>query len=88
MSKHELRDALTQLYAEIEKLQDEDSEVKDRLNELIKDIEEQIEGEGDELHADTLIDKLQLQIEQFETEHPRVTGILNQLMLTLSNMGI
>jgi len=27
-------------------------------------------------------------IEQFEVEHPRITGVLNDLMVTLSGMGI
>jgi hypothetical protein len=27
-------------------------------------------------------------ISQFEVEHPRITGILNDLMVALSNLGI
>ncbi|NIT59402.1 MAG: DUF4404 family protein, partial [Aliifodinibius sp.] len=33
-------------------------------------------------------DELKEAINRFETEHPRTTAILNDIMVTLSNMGI
>ena len=88
MSEQDLYEALERLHAEIERLGEKDAVLKQRLNELIVDVEKQIQGEVDEEQAAGLIDKLQQQVEQFEAQHPQVTGILNQIMLTLSNMGI
>lgn len=88
MSKQDLREALERLHAEIELLGKKDDVLKQRLDALIEEVEQQIAGEGVETDAAGLIEKLQQQVEQFETQHPRVTGILNHIMLTLSNMGI
>ena len=88
MSKQDLQESLDRLHAEVDKLQAKDELLRQRLDRLISDVERQIEGPEDEQHAATLIGDLQKQIEQFETEHPRVTGILNHIMVTLSNMGI
>ena len=88
MSKQDLRDALERLHTEIESLGEKDELLRQRMDELIVEVEQQIRGEGNEEHAAGLIDKLQQQVEQFEAQHPRVTGILNHIMMTLSNMGI
>lgn len=88
MSNQDLQESLDRLHAEVDKLQAKDELLRQRLDRLISDVERQIEGPEDDQHAATLIGDLQKQIEQFETEHPRVTGILNHIMVTLSNMGI
>ena len=35
-----------------------------------------------------MLDSLRDHIEQFEVEHPRLTGALNRIMVSLSNIGI
>ena len=35
-----------------------------------------------------LLDTVRDYIEQFEVEHPRLTGTLNRVMVALSNLGI
>ena len=37
---------------------------------------------------EALMDSLRESVERFEVEHPRATGILNNIMVMLSNMGI
>jgi len=88
VSREELQKSLDRLHVEIEKLEVKDAALKERLDGLISDVESQLKGSGDEQQAATLMGELQKYIEQFETEHPRVTGILNHIMVTLSNMGI
>ena len=39
-------------------------------------------------HHASVIARLEDAISRFEVEHPRATGILNHIMVTLGNMGI
>jgi hypothetical protein len=42
----------------------------------------------DAAHHQSLLQDLRQSISQFEVSHPRTTAILNQIMVTLGNMGI
>ncbi len=80
-----LHEKITSLKKEVEQLSVDNSTTKKHINELIKDIESlngSIEEKGD------VIDRIKSSIDHFETEHPRATAILNDIMVTLSNMGI
>ena len=84
MSREHLQDLLTRLRGELAQLEDRDS--RPRLETLVADLEselaaEQAEGTG-------LTQELKRRVESFEVEHPRVTAILNDVMVTLSNLGI
>jgi predicted transcriptional regulator len=87
MPEQELRNNLEKLRVEIEQVAESDSETKTRLNELINDIEASIDPEQ-ETEDNSLIQNLKDAVAHFETEHPRTTAILNDIMVTLSNMGI
>ncbi|NJD08398.1 MAG: DUF4404 family protein [Methylococcaceae bacterium] len=87
MTEQNINDALQQLRNEIDKLHLDDRGVKDRLNQLVESIEGSLGGEPLESDHD-LVEELKDVISQFEVEHPRITGIVNELMMTLSNLGI
>ncbi len=87
MPEQRIRENLERLRAEISKIEEGDATTRDRLNGLIDDIETEIESD-DETRDQSLPESLQEAITQFETEHPRTTAILNDIMITLSNMGI
>lgn len=59
-----------------------------RLQQLIEELEVQqadgVPGGG----YDDLVESLKNSITHFEVSHPTLTGVLNELMMTLSNMGI
>jgi len=83
------------LRSEIEKLRDElrsfapeDHDSREKLNELLGDLELKLERPDDEEHHHSLVRIVKDAIAHFETEHPRATAILNDIMVTLSNMGI
>lgn len=79
---------MQQLRAEIEKVDSADEKTRRKLEQLVADIEAELEkAEEDEVHHG-LIDDLRETINHFEAEHPRTTAILNDIMVTLSNMGI
>lgn len=86
MPTRKLLDDLERLRDEINHLAADDVESRDRLNHLISELEMKLDNqEGDD---EGLMDNLRESIQHFETEHPRATAILNDIMVTLSNMGI
>lgn len=88
MSTEELRKSLEQLRSEVGRLKGGNELIKQRVDRLISDLEHQLECPDDTGHRVTLIESLRKLTQQFEVDHPQVTGILNHIMVTLSNMGI
>jgi len=88
MSKEELRRSLERLRSEIDLIEENNHPARERLDRLVVDLEHQIENEDDLAHRATLLDGIPNLVDEFETNHPKVTGILNHIMVTLSNMGI
>lgn len=86
MSDQQLHADLERLRAEVNALSEDNPNSREKLNLLISDIEKQLDESSE--NDEGLIDKLKDAIHQFETEHPRATAILNDIMVTLSNMGI
>lgn len=82
----ELHNKLTELRQEVEQLKFNNPEDKDHLESLIGEIEKAEQQSEEENHP--LVKNIKDAISRFETEHPRATGILNDIMVTLSNMGI
>ena len=60
---------------------------RDRLNTLVANLETRLEVSGEESH-DALVNNVQESIRQLEAEYPRTTGVLNHIIVALSNMGI
>ncbi len=87
MSKSDLQEPLERLRAEIKKLGEDDDAIKQRMQRLVADLERKLESEDSE-HEPHLIEGLRQNIENFEVEHPRLTAVLNRVMVSLSNMGI
>ena len=87
MSK-KLTETLQDLRAEIKNLDIGDKESKERLDKLVADIEMKINKPDDLDHHTNLVEDLTGSVAHFEVSHPRVTGILNDIMMALSNMGI
>ncbi len=88
MHNEDLKRSLEQLRAEIRKLGDDEEPAKSRMRNLVADLERQLADAGDDEQHSQLIEKLRRHIEQFEVEHPRLTGVLNRIMVALSNLGI
>jgi len=83
MSRAELETLLAQLHDEIDTIAP--SERQQRLRALIADLERELAPTA---APRELSQGLRERIETFEVEHPRVTAILNDIMVTLSNLGI
>ena len=87
MSKENLRLDLERLRSEVNQIADSKPDSREKLNSLITDLEKRIESETNEDDIG-LMENIREHISNFEAEHPRATAILNDIMVTLSNIGI
>ena len=88
MSKEDLHKTLERLRAEVSSLDKDAGPVKDRVNSLISDLEHQAQDLDDAGHRATMRDRLTTLIQQIESEHPSITGMLERIMVALNSMGI
>ncbi|MGI9533543.1 MAG: DUF4404 family protein [Thermodesulfobacteriota bacterium] len=87
MGKEKLTEILKNLRNEVSKNEIKDENTKNRIEELINNLEVQIESNETVEPEDFTANITQL-IEQFEIEHPNITALLSKLSMSLSNMGI
>ena len=88
INESQLSRALEKLRLEIGALDTADEESRRKLEQLVADLESKLENPEDtELHED-LTDQLRDSMLEFEVSHPRLTSIMNDIMMKLSNMGI
>ena len=88
MSDEKLRESLEELRSELDRLEAEEAQIRERLDALISGVETRLDQPEDAAHHQSLLQDLRQSISQFEVSHPRATAILNQIMVTLGNMGI
>jgi hypothetical protein len=88
MSEQQLNEALEELRREIDNLQLGDQAAKERLSGLVENIEQRLNPDLDPGERPDLILEMKDVITQFEVAHPRITGIVNDIMMALSNLGI
>jgi len=86
MDQPGLPDLLKQLRKELAASRG-DHDARERLERLIDEIETRLEDSTADRH-EGLLDRISETVEEFETSHPRATAILNEIMMTLSNLGI
>jgi chromosome segregation ATPase len=84
-----LEASLQSLRSEIDALAIGDAEARQRLETLIGQLEQAIErrdsrGGGDK----TVGEQLRVSILKLEAAHPRLAGVLNEVMESLGSMGI
>ena len=88
INETQLTQALEKLRREIGALDTADEESRHKLEQLVQDLEQKLENPEDtELHED-LSDRLRDSMLEFEVSYPRLTSIMNDIMMKLSNMGI
>lgn len=86
MKNQKLHEDLKRLRDEINHLAADEVESREKLNQLIGELEAKLENPDED--DEGLMDNVKDAIKHFEAEHPRATAILNDIMVTLSNMGI
>lgn len=89
MTAEDLKRRLAELRRELESAGETDVHIRDMLGSLMADIVV-IAGGGDAATVDreSLRRRLEQQATGFETRHPRVAGIIRQIMDQLARLGI
>jgi len=88
MNEKKLQTELEKLRREVNMFATPDETTREKLNLLINDIEKKLDKPADAEHHRHLMVGIKDAISLFEADHPRATAILNDIMVTLSNMGI
>ncbi|MEE8056905.1 MAG: DUF4404 family protein [Pseudomonadales bacterium] len=87
MDQQQLREHLDQLSSAIDSMQAADEE-KNKLSGLIVDIEQQLVEPLMENKPQSLAEQVDGMVSIFERDHPTVAGILNNIMVALTSMGV
>ena len=82
MSQEDIRLTLNKLKKEIDGLESNSTTSKE-LYQLMDELEQLLQA-----RENTLIDDVRHQIEKLETEHPKITNILSEIMIKLINIGV
>ena len=85
MSQSNLQKSMESLRKEIAQLSETDVDVKTKLLALVEDMERQV---SDTQPSSETAQKIPALIEQFESDHPKITNALGDLLTTLSSMGV
>ena len=88
MSDEKLRESVEALRSELDRLEAGDLAARERLDALIAGLEAHMNEPGDHEHHHSLVGDLRESISHFEVSHPGTTAVLNNIMVTLGNMGI
>jgi hypothetical protein len=88
MDDKDLQQKLTDLHAEIEQAQDVDDDARQMLTHLQQDIQNLLERSSDAEAHQSLVERLDEAIKQFEVTHPEMTESMGQLLDLLARMGI
>lgn len=83
-----LRAELETLRRDLEQSVDRNSPSRPRIEAVLRDLENHLSGEEPDSGRVDIVGSVRNAIRHFETEHPRATAILNDIMVVLSNMGI
>lgn len=88
MSNEDPRVIIERLRAEIDSVEGDRPEVRERLDALVAELSQHLEAPAESAPTEDLMDRLQASIEHYEVEYPRATALLNDLMVKLGSMGI
>ena len=86
MTEQKINEALNELRKQGEEIDNPES--RERLTSLLENIEQNVDYTGLSGEHQDLIDEVRDAITHFEVEHPHITGVLNEIIMTLSNCGI
>ncbi len=90
MKKDTVRQKLENLYTQLKDTRSNDKNTQDRLQTLTADVKHALDH-LDELRPEQnkgVLDRLQMSVEHFETSHPELTSVLNDVISSLANWGL
>ena len=86
----QLREQLERLDADLKRTESVDEESHAILHQLQQDVQELLtrSGEVSHLQEHPIVARLRLGIQHFEVTHPTLVAVMEQMINTLSTMGI
>lgn len=89
MPKERLRELVSHLHEELERTPQVDAEGRKLLRELTGDIEELVGHEAPRADSrDSATERVESAAVRLEAEHPRLAGILGEIVDALGRLGI
>ncbi len=88
MANEQLRKSIRDIRGEINRIEFKNTAKKDQMQELLDELENHMDHPEDVENSQKLIDKLEGVIEEYEVKHPHLASALEEILVTLSNMGI
>ncbi len=89
MEREQLRKLIGDLHAELGAADEIDDDSRALLQQLAGDIQNLTVSESSASgHRDSAIDQLEDAVVQFETEHPRLSMVLGEILDALGKLGI
>ena len=88
MSREALKNSIKQLQQEIHRAELGDRAALDQVHRLAMDLEKALDEEPDQAVTQPMSARFRDEVARLEIEHPRVPAILNEILRTLSNLGI
>jgi hypothetical protein len=86
--KNKLKELLGELHTELGNAGELDADAKQQLEALSRDIQGAIDPDSDKPLLEDARDQLQAAAVDFESEHPRIAGVLGSITDTLAKLGI
>ena len=86
--KNKLKELLGELHTELGNAGELDADAKRQLEALSRDIQGAIDPDSDKPLLEDARDQLQAAAVDFESEHPRIAGVLRSITDTLGKLGI
>lgn len=88
MPAAQLQDQLIALREQLDQTPTLNLEERDRVHQLMQQIESEIALEEATQERPSMVDSINVAAETFEAEHPTVAGVLRNIAVTLSNIGV
>ena len=90
MKEDEIRSKLENLYTELKNKKSDDPETQERLRVLTTDIKETLDHINDRRPESDkgILDHMKSAVQHFETSHPELTSVLNDVISSLAHWGI
>ena len=88
MPKQELRKTLQELQIELEKINIDNDEHRDKINQSLADVEKKLRDESFMSGDEYIIHEVKESLEHFEEAHPNLTSIFTRITDLLAKIGI
>lgn len=90
MKKQELLETIKELRAELEKVEEAEEHVRERIQALLKEIDGLVDESGEipPQRHEQFLERLKESVQYFEASHRSLTSAVSQVINALSGIGI